>query len=380
MFKKIFYWGPYIDRNIATKKAIYNSAKAINQYSQIYKAKIINAIGEWNDSDINQNKELFYSSGLNIYQSLPKYGFIKSRFTFLIIFFRSWYKLKKILITEKPTYLIVHLIVSLPFLLFFFNNFKTKLILRISGKPKLNFIRLFVWKLINNKIHKIFCPTEETKELMINLKIFDTKKIFVLNDPVFEIKKFINKKNEVIKEKLFEENNFILIGRLTNQKNFDLIIDAYQKLGTSIDKYKVFIIGTGELQNHLKKKIYKYKLEKKIILLGKVENVHKYLIRSKAFILTSLWEDPGFVIIEAALNNLPIIASNCESGPSEILENGKGGYLFKNNNLPSLIKSLNLFLNDDKKKIDKMVLNSKKKIKNYSYFRHYFRLIELLNN
>ena len=47
--KKIFYWGPFTDKGIGTKKAILNSAKSINKYSSSYEAVIINAIGEWNN-------------------------------------------------------------------------------------------------------------------------------------------------------------------------------------------------------------------------------------------------------------------------------------------------------------------------------------------
>ena len=55
MAKKIFYWGPFIDENIATKKAILNSATAINKYSKDYVSTIINSIGEWNDVKKNSN-------------------------------------------------------------------------------------------------------------------------------------------------------------------------------------------------------------------------------------------------------------------------------------------------------------------------------------
>ena len=61
---------------------------------------------------------------------------------------------------------------------------------------------------------------------------------------------------------------------------------------------------------------------------------------SKAFVLTSLWEDPGFVLIEAALNNVPIISSDCKSGPKEIIIDNNGGFLFKNNNIKTKKKKL----------------------------------------
>ena len=59
--KNIFYWGPFIDNKIATVKAIYNSALGVNRYSNSFKAKIINSIGEWNFKIDNNNSKFFKS-------------------------------------------------------------------------------------------------------------------------------------------------------------------------------------------------------------------------------------------------------------------------------------------------------------------------------
>ena len=69
--------------------------------------------------------------------------FLKSRFSQLIIFICNFNPLRKLLIKEKPDFLIAHLVISLPLILFFFFKFDTKLIIRISGTPKLNLFRRF---------------------------------------------------------------------------------------------------------------------------------------------------------------------------------------------------------------------------------------------
>ena len=69
---------------------------------------------------------------------------------------------------------------------------------------------------------------------------------------------------------------------------------------------------------------------------------------AKAFILSSLWEDPGFVIVEAAMCNLFIISSDCKNGPSEILEYGKGGILYKSNQDNALFDALIKYINNEK--------------------------------
>ena len=59
--------------------------------------------------------------------------------------------------------------------------------------------------------------------------------------------------------------------------------------------------------------------------------------------MSSLWEDPGFVIIEAALSNLFVISSDCKNGPKEFLLNGKAGLLYPSDKENKLSESLNIF-------------------------------------
>ena len=94
--------------------------------------------------------------------------------------------------------MIVHLLTYIPFLIYLNNNFKTKLILRISGKPRLNFIRSFLWKISNKNISLVLCPTIETINYLKKKNIFfDKKKLKFLPDPVLfeeEIKKLSKEK------------------------------------------------------------------------------------------------------------------------------------------------------------------------------------------
>ena len=100
---------------------------------------------------------------------------------------------------------------------------------------------------------------------------------------------------------------------------------------------------------------------------------------SEIFVLSSLWEEVGFVIVEAAMCNAYIISSDCPNGPREFLNNGNNGLLFKNNLNKSLFKTLNDYCKLDKKKIfnDKVLL--KKNAEKYTMFRHYLVLNGLLN-
>ena len=195
---KVFYWCPYIS-DVATVNAVFNSAKSLEKYSnKKIQPTIINAVGEWDkkkedlkDSRINILN--FFSK--NYFEKLPKLGFFKSRITYIIIFFLTIRKLHKTINLEKPDYIILHLITFIPLILLNFFNYETKFILRISGFPKLNFFRSFVWKSVKNKIFYVTCPTNLTLELLIKKKIFLKEKISYLPDPILDVKFIQKKKN-----------------------------------------------------------------------------------------------------------------------------------------------------------------------------------------
>jgi len=377
--KEIFYWGPFIDDKIATVKAIQNSVIGINKYSKIYKATIINSIGEWNKIINNKNKEVFLNSHLNLYEKLPKYNFIKSRFSYLIVSLICFFQLKKILLIKKPDIFIAHLLISVPLLLFKIFKFKSKLIIRISGKPKLNYLRKKIWQLSSKNVYKVLCPTEDTKNLLISENIFTKDKIFVLRDPVIYLKKFRKYKFENYNIENFQKNNIILVGRLTKQKNFELIIKAIEKNEIIKQEYKVYIFGSGEEKDQLENSIKKKKLTNIIFLMGHEKNIIKYMKKSEIFILTSLWEDPGFVLIEAGMCNLSIIASDCPSGPKEIISPEEyGGLLFENNDEISLNKKINQYFNTNKEQILKKKIYFKKNIRKFTVFNHTKNLEKIL--
>ena len=185
---KVFYWSPFLGW-VATISAVKRSADSIIKYSKNkYNIKIIDSIGEWNKFYGNEKSNLFIKLyNQSFFDKVPKGGFVKSRISYLIIFFYSFFKLIKIINKEKPDYFIAHLITSLPIILSFFFNKNTKLILRISGYPNLHFLRLIFWKIFSSKIYLVTCPTLFTVNMIKNLKIFDDNKVILLRDPVIDM-------------------------------------------------------------------------------------------------------------------------------------------------------------------------------------------------
>ena len=116
----------------------------------------------------------------------------------------------------------------------------------------------------------------------------------------------------------------------------------------------------------------------RVYLMGYSKNIYNYMKNAKGFILSSLWEDPGFVLIEAAMCNLFIISSDCKNGPIEFLNGGKNGLLFSNNQENALRKSLEKFLMIDENTIKEKKILAKKNCKKYTLFYHQKILRKLL--
>jgi len=379
---KVFYWSPFISK-VATVKSVLNSAEAVNRSfkKDNYKAYIIDAVHEWKgfEDEIKKKKiELIYLNKNSIFNLYKKDGFLRSRLAYWYIFFKSFFPLIKILQKQKPDYFVIHLISSLPLFLFIIKNFKSKLILRISGLPKMTLFRKLLWKLASKNIYKITCPTIDTFNDLSKFE-FLRKKLSVLNDPIINIKEIQkSRKREVI---INEDLNYIIsnkkfllsIGRFTKQKNFLFYLNCIPEI-LKLDQELYFLfIGQGEETKKFLEISNKLNISDKIFIIDYTKNVHYFMKKAQALVLPSLWEDPGFVLVEAGYNNCQVLSSNCPNGPSEIIAED-GGYLFESNSKNSLIKTIGFFLQDtiENRMLKKIIL--KKRLKKFTSFHHALKL------
>ncbi len=379
--KKIYYWSPFIDK-VATVKSVINSANSLRKYDQNNIPVILNTLGEWDEykTDIHEKKiDLINLTDSKLLIQKPEArGFLRSRFLYMLIIFRLFFPLMKFLKKKEDHFLIIHLITSLPLILNIFVR-KKNVILRVSGLPKFTLLRKLIWKFGINYVDYVCCPTIDTKENLEKEFPKHKPKFKVLRDPIISASEILKLRKEVESSLSLNEDYFVSIGRLTKQKNHILLLNLILSLSKKGINIKIFIIGDGEEKNNLIKFIKANNLENLVKLLGYKDNIFPYLVNSKALISTSLWEDPGFTIIEAAFCNTTVISSDCPNGPKEILNNNEGGYLFKSNSLNDLEKVFLKYLDDEKKKINNKKIMIKKIAKDFTLFNHYKNLMKILN-
>ena len=370
--KNIYYWCPFIG-NIATIKAVINSAYSLSKYSNNgFIPTIINSCGEWDRfNSILIDKKIVVKKFKNIFSiNTNTSGYFKSRITYIKIFLSCFFSLKNTLKKNEPEYLIAHLITSLPIFLYLIFNFKTKLVIRISGKVKMNILRKILWKLCEKNISLITCPTQATQNDIIKLNLVEKSKVIYLPDPIIEINEIFKQKNNNSTDIKIKKNFFVMIGRYTRQKNHLLAIRCFKELIKKNLDINLIIIGNGELKNEYLTEINYLKLENRIQLVDYQKNIPIYLSKSLGMISSSLWEDPGFVMIEAAACNTFIISSDCLNGPREFV-GSDNGILFSNNNIKSMEKSILKFMGMSDYEIKKKKINAKKKSINFTKLRHF---------
>ena len=193
-----------------------------------------------------------------------------------------------------------------------------------------NKIIRFLFKKALRKSDYLISISKAQKNQLVNLGI-KKEKIKNIYNPhnLNKIKKLKNEKLDLFNKDYF---NIVACGRLSKQKGFSYLIEAVKRAKREIPKIKLYILGKGPLEKNLKRKTKELNLEGKVKFLGFKDNPYKYMEGADLFVLSSLWEGFGCVLVEALTCEVPVISTDCEVGPNEILKNGEYGELVPTKN------------------------------------------------
>lgn len=182
-------------------------------------------------------------------------------------------------------------------------------------------ISKFVIKKIAQYSDKTVALSNGVKEdLISNFRIKDSKIVTIYNS--CEKKWFMrtsNKTEEIISQ-LNDKNKYIVtVGRLHYQKGQWHLLKAFKLIQHNIPEARLIILGVGELEYDLKCLANNLGIADKVKFYGYVKNHHKILEKCNVFVFPSLVEGLGNAILEAMACGLPIISTDCFSGPREII-------------------------------------------------------------
>ena len=169
-----------------------------------------------------------------------------------------------------------------------------------------------------------------------------TSKTNVIYNPVAKYIESFAINNDLLKIK--KKNYLLCVGRLEKEKAFHYAIKAFAELSSEFPKLRLKIVGKGSLEKKLKQFAKNYKIHDRVDFEGFKKNLVPYYIHAKATILTSLFEGFPNVLIESIFLNTPVVAFDCKSGPSEIIDNGINGYLVKYQDVEELKKKISIII------------------------------------
>lgn len=174
----------------------------------------------------------------------------------------------------------------------------------------------------------IIAVSKGVKDDLVKFTKLPEDKIEVIYNPVITPDLFAKAK-EPVDHPWFAPNSppvILGVGRLTRQKDFPTLLKAFALVRKEVDS-RLVILGEGEERENLEQLAKDLGIEEYLWMPGFVDNPYKYMSKSDVFVLSSIYEGLPTVLVEALALGLPIVSTDCKSGPREILDNGKYGKL-----------------------------------------------------
>ena len=258
------------------------------------------------------------------------------------------------------------------FLLKDFQEYKSILIER-NHLDELNYYESFNDFCKKNIIKKLMKLTYKNATIIIgNTKKLSKDLSNFINSQVKTIYSPTNSKEVLKLSKSYIPSNIkkdksrirlLSVSRFTKRKDLITLLKAFFIISSKFSTIDLILIGYGPELNNINDFIKENNLSKRIFVLPPKKNPFPYFLISDLYVMPSLYEGCPNSIIEAITLNLPVISSNCNTGPSEILLNGKGGFIFKKKDAFSLANKIKLFVKN------KEVFNKKLKIAKKNIYR-----------
>ena len=182
------------------------------------------------------------------------------------------------------------------------------------------FTRLLFHRLYRYSDYIIAQSKGMADDLIENFNIPE-KKITVIYNPLSET---ILQNHDNHKER---KNYILCVGRLEKVKNFDHVIDIFPNLLKQHPTLQLKIVGDGSYRQEWENLSKQMGLQESVIFEGMKENTHDYYKQAQLTILSSTYEGFPNILVESIALGTPVIAYNCQSGPSEIIKDGLNGFL-----------------------------------------------------
>ncbi|AFZ37638.1 glycosyl transferase group 1 [Stanieria cyanosphaera PCC 7437] len=181
-----------------------------------------------------------------------------------------------------------------------------------------------------------------------SLKPLSANKRAVIYNPIVIVEKT---QSDRLPESVDSSKNWIVsMGRLTEQKGFDLLLQAFGKIAPLFPDWQLLILGKGELREELENQKNALGLTNKVVFTGALTNPVRVLKQAKFFVMASRNEGFPMAHGEALACGLPVIATDCPSGPREMIRHEIDGILIPNGDVSALATAMKSLITDEQKR------------------------------
>jgi glycosyltransferase involved in cell wall biosynthesis len=136
------------------------------------------------------------------------------------------------------------------------------------------------------------------------------------------------------------------MGRLTQQKGFDLLLQAFSKVAHKHPDWRLMIIGDGPMRAQLEALAQRLELSSRVTFTGLVRDPNELLAKARLFVMASRFEGFPYAALEALASGLPVIYTDCHSGPREIIRTGVDGLLVPTGDITALASAMDQLISD----------------------------------
>jgi glycosyltransferase involved in cell wall biosynthesis len=258
--------------------------------------------------------------------------------------------------------------------------FNVKIIVRSNASPNGwsgNFIKKKIFKAILGLANCVIVNSYDFKNEF--KKNFNIKAECIYN-PLNKNEIIQNSKKKINFSffKNFKYLKIINVARFLDQKDHMTLLRAMKLIKNKL-KFRLLIIGEGKNKEKIINYIKDNNLNDNIKVLDYKKNPFKYIILSNIFILSSIYEGLPNVLLEAICLKKFVISSNCPTGPAEILNDGKGGLLFKVQDHNDLAKKI-IFYSKNKLKLRKKINYAYNKLERFNYYYNLNKYLKTVLN